>query len=675
MVRKSRTPFAILAVALLGASALIVRAGEAEKPQRIPEMLPESTVMLVHVAPWEKWASDFRQTAPAQILNDAEVRAFLEGPWNRLTAPPPPPKPAEPAQPAAEAKAPAPAGVAGEFMAGTKAFCEMLGNMVQSLRNIKLEKPIADMLDSMTRGPLTLAVRYSAEDARAQKRPAIIAIVGGGYPKDTDAQLQALAGFLKNAEFKIAPFNTELTTVRISIDAVSITESHGAKLLSIAPTHEGKRTNLLTLAFFNDRLLISNDEDLCKDVVDGMSGTLAKRLSDSELFKNCGLAGDEHLLAYLDLPSLQKALGGAQPGAAGGKTPLANFLEQAGLTKATAVAWSLKMNGLAFESRTAIFTKGERQGILGTLAEGQLSDDALKICPANTPFATAFRLKPEGILPFMRSAYRAMQGEKGLENFKAVEKELAGRNLEKELGEAFGSEVAITSLAAQADTGPVGAVSAFAAALAVKDKDRAAKLLDELLPRLAAKADATGGGLKTAEGPGAIRYFNASAMGGLVSVSPAFAFQDDRLIIAVDVPSARNAVRIMQKGPWLAKSEAFTKALQNSGGQLGSAFSYVDWAYIYKAVVNVGTGALRMIASTGVLSRAGIDLNLLPSTEAVASNLCPGLSVARVTANGVFLASRSPLPSFEVLSPPLAAVTSVLASFMPAPVAEEKPKK
>jgi len=673
MLTKCRTPFALLAATLFLASAHTACAGEPEKTRRIPDMLPESTIMLVHVAPWEQWANDFRQTAPAKILDEAEVRAFLEGPWNRLTAPTPP-KRTEPAQPAAEGRAPAAPGVAGEFLAGTKAFCEMLGNMVQSIRNIKLEKPLADMLDSMARGPLTIAVRYSPEDARTNKMPGIIAIVGNGYPKDADEKLRALVDSLKNKEWRPPLFNTELATVKVTVDALSMTPKHGANLLSIAPIHDGKRINLLTVTFFKDRLLISNDEDLCTEVVDGMSGTLNKSLRDSPLFKECGLAGDEHLMVFLDLPSLQKAMPSLQKAMAAAqpaKTHLASFLEQAGLNKATAVASSLKLNGLAFESRTAIL--GERQGILGKLPEGQLSNDTLKIFPAGTPFATAFRLRPGGVLPFVRGVFGTMQGEKGLENFNAVEKELAGRNLEKEFGEAFGSEVAIASLAAQADSGGVVAIPACAVGLAVKDKALASKLLDDLLPRLANKADAAGGGLKKVEGPVVIRYYNASTAGGLLGVSPAFALLDDRLLIAVDVPSAKNAIHVIQKGPWLDKSPVFTQALQDSGGPLGSAFTYVDWAYIYKSVFSVGTRALSMINSTGVLTRSGIDLNLLPSTEAVAGNLCPGLSVVRVANNKVVLTSRSPLPSVEVLTPPLAGVTAALAGFWnAAPPPEQK---
>jgi len=169
MLTKRSAPQALLAAALLLAVMCGAGAGEAGTPPRIPDMLPEGIIMLVHVAPWDQWASDFRQTAPAQILNEPEVRAFLDGPWNRLNAPP---KHAEPAPPGNAAKAPAAPGVAGEVLSGVKAFFETVGNLVQSIRDIKLDKPLADMLDSMARGPLTIAVRYSAEDAHAQKAPA-----------------------------------------------------------------------------------------------------------------------------------------------------------------------------------------------------------------------------------------------------------------------------------------------------------------------------------------------------------------------------------------------------------------------------------------------------------------------------------------------------------------------
>jgi hypothetical protein len=178
--------------------------------------------------------------------------------------------------------------------------------------------------------------------------------------------------------------------------------------------------------------------------------------------------------------------------------------------------------------------------------------------------------------------------------------------------------------------------------------------------------------LKKLEGT-PIRYFNTSAMAGIVSVSPAFAVQGDRAVIALDVPTLKSALRTLQNGPWLADSDAFKTALSNTAGRTGSAFSYMDWPVIYKGVYNAGKGALAVVPA-GLLNRAGVDVNVLPSADSVASHLCPSLSVARATPNGVVLTSRSPLPSMEVIAPPLAAVTAVFASFKPF-VLPEKEKK
>jgi hypothetical protein len=214
----------------------------------------------------------------------------------------------------------------------------------------------------------------------------------------------------------------------------------------------------------------------------------------------------------------------------------------------------------------------------------------------------------------------------------------------------------------------------MAASVSVQDKQKADALLDELFARLAAKSGPDVAVKKLDLDGKTVKYFNAA--GGLVSVSPAFVLADDKLLVlASDVPALRAALRVMKdKDRGLMTSDTFKAALANTGGKMGSAFSYVDWPGAYKSLFSVGTSALRMIAPTGMLTRAGIDMNLLPSANAVASHLCAGLTVARVTPNGIALASRSPLPSLEVLAPPIAAAVVVFESFRPFMVAEKEKK-
>ena len=336
------------------------------------------------------------------------------------------------------------------------------------------------------------------------------------------------------------------------------------------------------------------------------------------------------------------------------------------------------MEGPAFESRTAIFTQGERSGLLGTLSEEPLSMDALKICGKVTPFAVGFRLQPDRVMPFLRNAVKAVQGQKGLESLNAVEKQLnteLGKDLEKEVRAAYGNEVVITSIAALDNTGPVGPGPAFVGTISVQDMKKAEELLGQVLARIAAKMDANGlaaNVMKEIDYEGTkIRYLTPPRIAGVIEVSPAFALQDNRVVIALDVPTLKLALRNLKEGS-LADTEQFKTALAGVGGKMGPMFSYVDWAYVYKSTFSLGTAALKLVAPTDILKEIGIDMNLVPSTDTVSKHLFPGLSVARITATGVTMTSRSPLPSMEVIAPPMAAVAAVFASFRPFVLPEVK---
>jgi hypothetical protein len=259
-----------------------------------------------------------------------------------------------------------------------------------------------------------------------------------------------------------------------------------------------------------------------------------------------------------------------------------DFFVLAGLNKSIAVAWSLRMNGTAFESRTAIFSKGEREGLLGTLDEEPLTAGSIKSIPQGTPFAVAFRLRQPKILPFVRQAVKALQGPKGLEHFDEVERQLSaemGRDLDKELQAALGGEVALSSVAGSELVSPLSALSAATMSLSVKDAAKADELLGQLLTRYA-KSAGQGAEVKETEFDGVkIRYLPGRKMAGVVDISPAFAIADSHLLIALDVPALKKSMNILKNGPSLADGEIFKTNLNAVGGKLGPMFSYVDWAF------------------------------------------------------------------------------------------------
>jgi hypothetical protein len=627
----ARHSFLLVLVTLFSLPAL--RAADDEKQVSTPDILPDGTIMYAEIAPWENWSRDFAKTSLAKIFAEPEVRQFLAGPFSQIsylirqtTGQKPVEAPRKPDEPAANAFS-----------------------------------TVMDVASQFTPGPFAVAVRFSPEDAQAGRMPAVAVIAGMSQRKDFNNIMPMVDMLLQASKF----------------DAVAVTDYQGVKLITVKRTLANGKELTSALTFHNGRMIVATDVTLCQQILDGMAGTLARKLSGSETFKNCGLAGNEHLIAFLDVAGLKSAFGAMEKPLPDAPNQIDDFFVLAGLNKSIAVAWSLRMNGPAFESRTAIFSKGEREGLLGTLDEEPLSAGAIKHVPQGAPFAVGFRLRSQRILPFVRQTVKALQGPKGLEHFDEVEKQLSaelGRELDKEVQGALGGEVVISSVAGAELVSPLSALSAATMSLSVKDAAKANELLGQLLTRYAKSA---GGGaeVKEVEFDGAkIRYLPGRKMGGIVDISPAFVIADNHLLIALDVPTLKKSMNILKNGPSLADSDAFKTALTGVGGKIGPMFSYVDWAFAYRSVFSVGASALKLVAPTDVLKDIGVDLNLLPETSTISQHLFPGLSVAQITPTGIVLTSRSPLPSIEVLSPPLAAVSAVFNTFKPFLVAPEPPK-
>ena len=626
---------ALLLGVILALNALALYAADEEKQVSTPDILPEGTIMYAEIAPWAAWSRDFSKTSLAKIFAEPEVRQFLAGPFSQISY--------LIRRTTGQAPAEAP-----------KKQDESVPNAFST---------VMDVASQLTPGPFAVAVRFSPEDAQAGRMPAVAVIAGLAARKDFSNVLPLIDMVLQYLKF----------------EAVQVTDYQGVKLITIKrPLANGKEVTS-ALTFHNGRMIVASDVTLCQQIIDGMAGTLARKLSGSETFKNCGLAGNEHLLAFLDVAGLKAAFGAMEKPPADAPNQIDDFFVLAGLNTSIAVAWSLHMNGPAFESRTAIFSKGEREGLLGTLDEEPLSAASIKAVPQGTPFAVGFRLRAQRILPFVRQAVKALQGVKGLEHFDEVEKQLnadLGRDLDKELQGALGGDVVVSSVAGAELVSPLSALSAVTMSLSVKDGNKADELLGQLLTRYA-KSTGTGAAaeVKETEFDGAkIRYLPGRHMGGIVEISPAFVVVGDHLLIALDVPTVKKTINVLKNGPSLADGDTFKTALTGVGGKLGPMFSYVDWAFAYRSVFTVGASALKLIAPTDVLRDIGVDLNLLPETATVSQHLFPGLSVAHLTPSGIVLSSRSPLPSIEVLSPPLAAVSAVFNTFKPFLVTPELPK-
>ena len=609
----------------LAAAFFLCLAGAAAWPaeqgrRRAAEYLPEETILCVEVAPWRQWARDWDQTSLAGMAKEAELRSFLAGPLNKLKTlfGPAAPEPAK-----------------GEG----KGEASAVGGFLDSLANVAA-------------GPLVVALCYSEEDAKANRAPGIALVLGTADV--VAAQRATVIASLANDLLRL--FGADLVRQ----------EAYGnARLLAM---NAGRIEP--TFCFYQENFILTSRAALCKQVVDGLSGTLARKLADKEAYQACRLTGAEHKSVFLDMAMLRRALGTQ---ARAGK--VREVLSAAGLEDMRAIAWSLRMNGPAFETRTAILSAGPRKGWLAALEPEPLNLEALKVCRPGCTFAVGARLRPDQLLPVLQELLHRSTGKAEADRLAAVEKKLAaqGRNLRSELSQAFGSELALSTLQTRQGA-PAGALTVLVGSLTVRDAARAEALVRDLGQRMAAER---GPDAKSAETLKELAYegakiFYLEPAQGAVGLAPVFGLAGQQFIVALDLQALKAAIHALPEKS-LAQSEEFQAALKGVGGRPGSLFVYVDYAYLAHSLFDLSATALKFLGTMVPLREVGIDVALLPSPEVLTRHLFPALAVAQTTADGVVLTSRSPLPSLELLAPPLGAAAAVTATLTAELLPEEKP--
>lgn len=606
----------ICALALISGLLISTSSRAGEEAVVSPEQfLPANTVFYLKVGQWSTWADGINQTGLYKILQEPEVRAFLAGPLARLRK-------------AAEAEG-------GEAKEGDQ------GNNQRTLSHA-------------VPGPILIAVCERPPEG-GKKRPPDLAIVVGTREIDkyffrtltalTQAFLpKSLANWVKHQVMYIKEEGTD-------------TVAYQNADLSILPIGPVK----LTFTTTRDHLVFTTDTELCKRIIDGMSGTLPKKLADTAGYKACQLSGAEHVSAYLDLSALRRLVGWEAKDAG------------AALEDLKAVVWSVRMDGPAFESRTGFILEKGRKGMLGSLANEPISLAALKNCPASCPFVAGIRVKGPELLGMLKKVSLTGGGKKSEIRWEAMEKKWAadGRDLKKEFADAFAGDLVVTSDAGMAGAAP-GALLSQLVVMSLKDKAKAEKLLTDLMKdavkRRYPKA-AAGDVLKSLDFEGQkILYLRKPD--GSRGLEPKYAFTESGLIVAMDMQTIKRVLH-ERKTKNLTDSEHFKDALTRSGGNMGSVVIFVDWAQMYASAFNMGAKAMKLLGAMEVLNKLGIDINMLPSPQAVTKHLFPSLAVVKTSPNGIVLTSRSPLPSAEVLAPPISAVVSAVAAFTSGSTEEE----
>ncbi|MBI3831461.1 MAG: hypothetical protein HY291_18220 [Planctomycetes bacterium] len=634
-----------LVAALVLLTACAVRAEDAPKPVTA-QTLPPGTFLYVHIGAWNTWESSFGQTSLAQICNEPEVRTFVAGPLEKL------------------------AGLLNRAIGGPAEGAP--GKKEEGKEGEPCSVcAVFHKLGQVTPGPTTIAMKYDKED-QAAKRPPAVAIVLGTKNLGEDLQKtisNVLQQMMPQKEFSSDKWMRRVQFILAEVNDM-IQEGTGKGIviehykdadLRILPM--GRFT--VTMTLYKQNLVLASDQAFAKQILDGMAGTLPATLAQDATYAACGLGGSEHLSAYLDVKGLREVLSIEQAA-----PKIQEMLAKAGLDNLHAAAWSLRMNGAAFESRTAVVSDAKRTGVLGAIDSEPLSVEALKIARADAPEVLALRVKGDELYPILRGMLQGTVGAESAGRLDNVEKKMAaeGQDLKKLLAEAFTGELVVTRYSAQAT--PIGAFSSEVGSATVRDAAKAQKLMVDVMKRIVAEregAEKFEDVYKEADFEGAkICYLQLPP--GQKGMPPVFAHVDNRVLVALDMQTLKAAVKDV-KTPGLTETESFKAGLQPSGGKLGSAIYFNDWRQRYINIFDVGAKTLKLAASLDLLRGPGIDVNLLPAPESVAKHLFPSLTNIQATDTALVLTSRSPLPSPEVVGPPFAAFATVIATFIP----ERKP--
>ena len=570
-------------------------------------ILPDTTILSVQLGPWSAISNGFDKTALAKVFNEPEVKAFLSGPLGRLKA-------------LMSSNEPAPA-------------------------NPDPQTDVSSMMNSMASvvpGPVIVALSYSDEDIQAKRPPAAAFVLGA----------QEAPEFVKAAmQYFAKKFVTSQSYA-------------GAELLII----KGEKTTP-TFTTFKNHVIITTQTELAQKIVDGLSGQLGeKRLADRAGFKALGAGGPEAMAAYLDVSALRKAMEGAGDGK--GNAKVREFLDRAGLTNIGSIAWSMRINGAAFESRAAMTSAGARDGLLGRLDSGSVSKETFKACPVNAPFAVGVKLKDAAmgdvVMSLLASGFN--QPESTLASRSAaLEKkftEKTQKQLKNELQAIFGNELVMGSFSGADNVPSMNPARTLVATIPVKDPAKADAFFSDLMVVLAGLQNPNGNAAELVQEQAFenVKLRHVKGAVGTQDVELKVAVIGNHAILATEILTLKSAVHAYMNQN-LTGSTAFGEALANSGGSLGSAVAYMDWAWFYGAAFNFSVGALEILPFKDALKKAGIDVALLPSPQSVQKHLFPSLTIVNATDNSLILTSRGPLPSAEVMAPPIAAFAAVIANF------------
>lgn len=485
-------------------------------------------------------------------------------------------------------------------------------------------------------GPCLIAASSPPGGGEGAAMPTFVVVVGLG---------EGLAGQLRTVNSVLHGVASQLvkSDLGASLKAVATTEYSDTKLLSLKYGKYGLTTaifgRLLIFTFGEDK----NDVALCKTVIEGLANPAnAGNLGASKDFRGMKLVGDRLESCWFNVAALHRRLFPDKGEVSTERLPV-QVVKQVGF------AWSVKKNG-ALTTTTAL--QGEGGPAAKILSGESLSEEALRLCPTGTTFVAAVRVQKGGLRALIKRMCRKVPRGKLARHYRLMSDRVKSPKIAAQLDKFFaalGEEVVLTSLPGAWPFGRGDMVLG----VTLDNSEKAAAELKMLLELSAAKHE--GARVVSSEYDGVTLSWLKKARG----TSPVCAVAHGRFLLAGNVETMRRALKTLKGGPYFKPAPEF--------GKPGTGFIYVDWAALYHLKYEAVLKGLRWLDEfTGLLSRWGVDLNLMWPEEVVSRHLTPGILKIQRTKRGVLLVGNGPLPTPEVIGPPLGIFIEMCRAFFPA---------
>jgi hypothetical protein len=314
-----------------------------------------------------------------------------------------------------------------------------------------------------------------------------------------------------------------------------------------------------------------------------------------------------------------------------------------GFTEIRQIAWAGNFDGPEWVGQFFIGMGQNRTGLLDFLDNKPLSNDALKLIPANATWAGALPFDGSRFLDDMRNAAGQID-PRGQQNFDFALRQFfafSGVDLKKDLLGSLGTEFTYFTFPDAAGKSATNLVMATKLKNAQK-MDTALSTLENTVNALIMQRDSNSPVQFKTEALDAPDDKITAHLLTLPQASPAWAIQGDVLYVGISKSAVQHAIDNGKAGGGIAENPAFAALRKQLGDQQMSGFGYLDLPKVAPEDYDV---------IKGLLEEWNVPYTL-PPLAALSPHLTPYMKVSWTDAAGFHVKSIGSFPfSGDILSP------------------------